>query len=421
AAIGADFDEPLDVHRNFLAQVAFNQSFRFNDLADAVHFLFAQVLDLLHGIHVGLVQNARRTRSADAIDVGERDIRPLITGKIDACNTSHICPLLSLTLFMLRVLADHTHHTLAVDDLALIANFLYGCSDLHIQFSVLSFQFSVALFITINNSSAIQVVGRKLDRYFVSGKNADEILAHFSGNVRQHLVLAFQFHPEHGVRQRFNDRCHDFNRVFFAHYLLTKTSLVVGSWSLALGRWLLVVGIRFWPMTNDQKPPTVLLRQNHRAIFGDGYAVFKVRAIAAVYCNCGPLVVEYARAGFARVHHRLNCNDHAFFQLWPIALHAKVGHLQFFVKSRADAMSDKFSYYAEAVGFDVLLHGGTDVSYCVSYPRLLNALVQRGFSHFEQLLQFRRELAIYRDGYRRVSVVTVKHYAAINRSNVARF
>src|SRR6185437_13150760 len=46
--------------------------------------------------------------------------------------------------------------------------------------------------------------------------------------------------------------------------------------------------------------------------------------------------------------------------------------------------------------------------------------LQRGFSHFEQLLQFRRELAIYRDGYRRVSVVTVKHYAAINRNNVAR-
>src|SRR6185437_6747208 len=244
--------------------------------------------------------------------------------------------------------------------------------------------------------------------------------AHFSGNVRQHLVLAFQFHPEHGVRQRFNDRCHDFNRVFFAHYLLTKTSLVVGSWSLALGRWLLVVGIRFWPMTNDQKPPTVLLRQNHRAIFCHSHTVFKVRAVAAVHGDCGPLVVEDARAGLARVHHRLNCNDHAFFQLWPIALHAKVGDLRFFVKPRADAMSDKFSYYAEAVGFDVLLHGGADISYCVSYPSLLNALVERRFSHFEQLLQFRRELAIYRDGYRRVSVVAVKHYAAINRNNVAR-
>jgi len=33
--------------------------------------------------------------------------------------------LLSLTLLVLGVLADHPHHTLAVDDLALVANFLY--------------------------------------------------------------------------------------------------------------------------------------------------------------------------------------------------------------------------------------------------------------------------------------------------------
>jgi len=32
---------------------------------------------------------------------------------------------LSLTLLVFRILADHPHHTLAVDDLALVANFLY--------------------------------------------------------------------------------------------------------------------------------------------------------------------------------------------------------------------------------------------------------------------------------------------------------
>jgi hypothetical protein len=32
---------------------------------------------------------------------------------------------------MFRVLADHPHHTFAVDNLALITNFLYRCSDLH--------------------------------------------------------------------------------------------------------------------------------------------------------------------------------------------------------------------------------------------------------------------------------------------------
>jgi hypothetical protein len=32
---------------------------------------------------------------------------------------------LSLALFVFRVDADHSHHSLAVDDLALVTNFLY--------------------------------------------------------------------------------------------------------------------------------------------------------------------------------------------------------------------------------------------------------------------------------------------------------
>jgi hypothetical protein len=38
---------------------------------------------------------------------------------------------LALALLMLGVLADDTHHTTAVNDLALVTNLLYGCSDLH--------------------------------------------------------------------------------------------------------------------------------------------------------------------------------------------------------------------------------------------------------------------------------------------------
>jgi len=36
-----------------------------------------------------------------------------------------------LSLFMFRVHADHAHHALAVDDLALVANLLNRCSYLH--------------------------------------------------------------------------------------------------------------------------------------------------------------------------------------------------------------------------------------------------------------------------------------------------
>src|ERR1017187_1101140 len=48
---------------------------------------------------------------------------------------------LPLALFVFRVDADHPHHTLAVDDLALVTDFLYRCSYFHISsqfpFSVL--------------------------------------------------------------------------------------------------------------------------------------------------------------------------------------------------------------------------------------------------------------------------------------------
>ena len=49
AAIRADFDQALDVHRNVFAQIAFDIAFLLNDLADAVDLVFVQVADLLVG------------------------------------------------------------------------------------------------------------------------------------------------------------------------------------------------------------------------------------------------------------------------------------------------------------------------------------------------------------------------------------
>src|SRR3954465_14724618 len=46
-------------------------------------------------------------------------------------STPAIRAMLSLPLFVFRVLADHPHHAFAVDDLALIANLLYRRSDFH--------------------------------------------------------------------------------------------------------------------------------------------------------------------------------------------------------------------------------------------------------------------------------------------------
>src|ERR1700676_1492748 len=79
---------------------------------------------------------------------------------------------------------------------------------------------SDSYFIAVDDASAIQIIRRKLDGDFVAGQNANEILAHLAGNVRQHLVLVFEFDLEHSIRQRLKNRCHHLNRVFFAHRLL---------------------------------------------------------------------------------------------------------------------------------------------------------------------------------------------------------
>ena len=42
--IRTDLDEALDVHRNILTQIAFNAAFSFDHLADAIYFIFAEIL-----------------------------------------------------------------------------------------------------------------------------------------------------------------------------------------------------------------------------------------------------------------------------------------------------------------------------------------------------------------------------------------
>src|SRR5579863_6356203 len=89
SAIGADFDESLDVHRNFLAQIALDQALLLDDRANAVDLFFAEVLDLLHRLDLRFVENASRARMADPVNIGQRDVDVLLAGKIHACNTCH--------------------------------------------------------------------------------------------------------------------------------------------------------------------------------------------------------------------------------------------------------------------------------------------------------------------------------------------
>lgn len=77
-----------------------------------------------------------------------------------------------------------------------------------------------SLFVAIDDSAPGEVVRRKLYGNLVSGEYSNEILSHFSGNMSQYHVFAFQLDPEHGIGQRLQDCCDDFNGFFFGHALV---------------------------------------------------------------------------------------------------------------------------------------------------------------------------------------------------------
>ena len=54
-AIGTHFDVALDVQRHFLAEIAFDGAFFFQNLTDVVDFFFRQIADLLVRIDAGAV------------------------------------------------------------------------------------------------------------------------------------------------------------------------------------------------------------------------------------------------------------------------------------------------------------------------------------------------------------------------------
>src|SRR5208282_2166508 len=75
-----------------------------------------------------------------------------------------------------------------------------------------------ASLVTVHDAAAREIVRRKLHRDAISGKNANEVLAHLSRNVGQHLMLVFELDAKHRVRQRLDDSRHHFDGVFLATF-----------------------------------------------------------------------------------------------------------------------------------------------------------------------------------------------------------
>src|SRR4029077_17448175 len=68
-----------------------------------------------------------------------------------------------------------------------------------------------------NDARLGEIVRRKLDRDFVARDDADEMLAHFAGNMREHVSLTREIDPEHRPRQNLGHRALHHDLFFLWH------------------------------------------------------------------------------------------------------------------------------------------------------------------------------------------------------------
>src|SRR5258707_54348 len=90
SAIGADVHQTLDVHLHALAQITLDFSLSVNHRTDAGQIFLAQISDLDVAIYLCLIEDRRRTRSPNPVNVCKADLCTLIGRKIYTCNTSHL-------------------------------------------------------------------------------------------------------------------------------------------------------------------------------------------------------------------------------------------------------------------------------------------------------------------------------------------
>src|SRR5215211_6123653 len=137
ALVAADLDLALDVRRDFAAEVTFDLHVAVDERPQLRDLVLGEVAHARVGRDADAIADPLRGRAADAEDVGERDLQPLLAGDVDSRDSSQLsspaasCSRLALTLLVARVLADDADRAVATDHLALLAHLLDRRTDLH--------------------------------------------------------------------------------------------------------------------------------------------------------------------------------------------------------------------------------------------------------------------------------------------------
>ena len=138
-----------------------------------------------------------------------------------------------------------------------------------------------------------------------------------------------------------------------------------------------------------------------------------------ILCTTSPTVFFGELDVFGtHAHHRLDCNNHTFFQQSTRAVDSIVADVGVFVHLESDTVSAKFTHNGIAVLLAMLLDGMAYVPNAVTRFATVEAKIKSLFGNFEETLHLRFDFADS-ESIGRIADIAVKFDDTINRNIVA--
>jgi len=122
ATVATNFNQAFDVHLHFSAQIALKLEILGNILTQGSNLSLGQIFDPGIWINLRGFEDLASTCGTNPKNGSQTNFDPLITRKINTFYSRHI-PSLTLSLFVLRVFADHKKDSAAFYDLAFCTSF----------------------------------------------------------------------------------------------------------------------------------------------------------------------------------------------------------------------------------------------------------------------------------------------------------
>jgi hypothetical protein len=138
---------------------------------------------------------------------------------------------------------------------------------------------------SISDSRFRQIVGGHLEADPIADGQADEMPAHFAGNMGKYLVLIVQHHTEHGARQNRLNGSFQFNWLFGAHTALRYQPGLYPRQRLQRTQMRLHLFGMSQPIQNGRKHG--LCRLVAQALIAPGQTFFRVRGNSSRSASVG--------------------------------------------------------------------------------------------------------------------------------------